>query len=63
MLVGHNSSLSNVEFMLHRKLFFEKQLLFSNVKHFLWDSLSNVIVYTCEVYVYALKFIGGLIVL
>ena len=59
MLVGHNSSLSNVEFMLHRNFFFEKQLLFSNVKHFLWDSLSNVIVYTCEVYVYALKFIGG----
>ena len=38
VLVGHNSSLSNVEFMLHRNFFFEKQLLFSNVKHFLWDS-------------------------
>jgi len=33
------------------------------MKIFFGIRLSNVIVYTCEVYVYALKFIGGLIVL
>ena len=35
VLVGYNSFLFNVEFMLHKKNFPDKQLLFFNGEHFL----------------------------